>query len=394
MNEINERMKKMNSKKTTHRKFFVGFLASILMLQNVFTSPVLADYYATVNELFPKIEKYISSQINSDKKSNILLITVRKVKLSSNEEYQTLHNLLQNKFPNKCIVDVYVDQFENIIIPQPTYSNFPKDDENNYNQNDFAFKSMLNAVNVNHISLIDEEKKHKIPENYYYLIASCIYNVYTKVMDLTNKYINHVNNPLINSIEIERVTDGVGEFLALGDFTKMVLSPDLFNESNSMYSDSQQRTLDNIEHTVNHELSHAIEYSLVKKIFQDVVKDQNIKIAPNSINTLTEVYFSGGNSTIGECMRNMVLSDMNVPNHETAQKEFIKQNLSGYANTNSSEFFAEILAYGFFMNESNNKYISKLAQQELINIINGQGDIYNYTKNSILKFLKENNIIP
>lgn len=88
-----------------------------------------------------------------------------------------------------------------------------------------------------------------------------------------------------------------------------------------------------------------------------------------------------------------VLERMNAPKNITGIRDFVKNNLSVYANTNPSEFFAEAVASGNFRDESKNKQISVVLDEEIKNIINSEGQTYQKLKNEALKFLKDNNII-
>lgn len=414
---------KLNLKKT-----FVLLMTFVLISSSFFTYPVFANNSDTISHVLSSLEKYVASQAQAQQNTNskILLITVRNINLE-NDQCQTIHDTLQNKFPNQNIVDIYINDFGTITIPEQKIPVL-QDNQNQYDQQDMDFISNLNTVNIKNISIINQQENFKVPQSAHYNIISSTYNIYKLLMELTDKYINHVTNPLVTSFEVRKVDTNlhaVGEFVSFPN-SKIVLSPQLFknpfekstnlnsqNSNQHLYIKTnsigipyatnnltiQQQIDKNITYTVWHEFSHSVEFALTKKVFDDIRKDLRLKISPKNMETLASVYFSGGHSVIGSSIQKNLLSKMNVPNNISDQKKFIEENITSYANTNPSEFFAELFAFGRFKfenqseNQSKTKELFDFAKQEVKNMISGQGDTYETTKNSILNFLRENRII-
>ncbi|MBP0979392.1 MAG: hypothetical protein J6C55_01945 [Oscillospiraceae bacterium] len=366
------------------KNLLVGSVCCLTIFSSNFinTSAFTKDYYDLVDVL-PRIESYIASQADSSSSNKIILITVRDIKLESDDKYQRLHDILQSKFPQKNIFDVYIKPSGQIIIPENNITP-PKDDERLCNQEDINFKNKLSEYGVKNVSVINENNNKKIPSEYHRCIAYSISKIYNKYFYVTDKYINHVNNTLFSNLEmadVQHTDDTVGEFIAHED--KIVLSPALFNNNNK---DIQEL----IEQTISHEIGHAIELSLCEKVFKDLNLNN---ISQNGLKRLALLYFCDTTQRFSSLIMDSVLERMNAPKNITGIRDFIKDNLSAYANTNPSEFFAEAIAGGVFRDESKNKNISSVLDEEIKNIIKSEGATYQKLKDEALRFLKDNNII-
>lgn len=353
-------------------------------LSNIYSS----NEYYEVNNIIEKLRSHIHNKCRQpnqpDEKSKVMLMVVKDIDLKSDDRYQFLHDTLQNDFLDNEIFDVYIRNSGQIIIPEKTVQ-YSKDDETKYSDKDIDFKNKLSNLGVKHLSIINEEKNVVIPSQYYNDIVNCMARMYNKYFYLTDKYINHVSNTLCSSLEIDEIKNerkAIGEFIGEGD--KIILSPNLF----SMFDiDKQDYTKKLIEYAINHEMGHSIELNLCKKIFKDLNLNN---ISQRGLEQLAELYFCSGETEVSNRIIDSVLTKMNAPIGLEERKNFIKENLSDYANKNPSEFFAEAIAYGAWKDLSCNKYISTLVEEEIKNIVNEKGDIYLKLKEDALNFIKNN----
>lgn len=368
-------------------KIFTSFICCLIIIFNyininVIATEVYKDYY-DLGEVLPKIESYISSQVDINNNANkIILITIKDIDLESDDKYQRLHDILQSKFPQKNIFDIYIKTTGMIIVPEENI-NFSGDDQQKYTQQDIDFKNKLLELGVKNISIIDKKSNTKISSEYYKNIIYSVSKIYYKYFYLTDKYINHVNNTLFSNLEIADVNhkdDVVGEFVAHKD--KIILSPDLFK--------SQKNTSELIEQTIIHEMGHSIELSLCEKVFKDLNLNN---ISQKSLERLALLYFCDTNQKFSSIIMDSILEKMNAPKNITGIRDFVKDNLSHYANTNPSEFFAEAVVSGSFRDESKNKPISKIFDEEIKAIVESKSETYKKLKEEAVNFLKNNNII-
>ena len=373
------------------KKIAVSFISLIMIFSNIYIN-IFGEFYLDksyyFNEVKNQIQAYISSQINN-KSKKVVVLKAENIDLSD-EEYQKMHDILQNIYAQKIIFDIYVKSNGQIIIPEGKFEVL-SDSETQYNQEDLRLKNELSKMGIENISIINKKNNTKISSQYYNYIIYSIAKIYFKYFYLTDKYINY-NNKLFSSFSIEEIkqeNDGrmydkevVGQFLA--EEGKLILSPRLFS------GDYNKKTKETIEYTISHEMGHCIEFILCKKIFKDLNMSN---ISKRGLERLAELYFYS-DSQIGEMIKNSVLNKMGCGRKsENEKRKFISENLSDYANTNQYEFFAEAVAYGSWKDETQNKYISSLVDGEIKDIINGQGETYNKIKETIFQFLKENGVL-
>ena len=364
----------------------ISLFLSIIILFNIFTiNKSFALNCDDANHIFSQIANYVSSQTkNNEDNSKITFVTIKNVNLPSESQYQSIHDNLIKLFPNKEIFDVYITSAQQLIIPNHSFIP-PTDDESKYTESDLKFKSNLAKLGLNHISI--KNFQYNLTEQDYNNIYRNIAEFYTKYFYLTDKYINHVYNTLAHSLEIAEVkenSDAVGEFV--GREYKIILSPKLFNINNN--EDFKNEYL---EYVVKHEMGHAVEMSLCKKIFEDL----NLKnISKENCIKLSEIYFCNTNANkLSTLIKQKVLDDLKVPKNEENRQFYSKTYLSNYSNQNPFEWFAEAVAFGCINDENKkNKLISPLVENEIKNIIAGKGEVYEELKHSALQFLQDNSI--
>lgn len=352
----------------------------IAFMPNIFLSS-FAYSYDNPNTVLSELQSMVSTCNESANESRIVLLKIKNINLESYDQYQWIHDNLQKNNPKKEICDIYTNSFGKIIIPEKNIETI-NDDTINYNQQDIDFKEKLGKLGITNISLIDKTKNIKIPSMYYDIIVSSIVKFYNKYFYLTDKCVNCVNGMLFSGFEINEIKkdkNAVGEFLALKD--KVVLDSKLFYESNADGFDERKKL---IEYTIYHEMGHSIELKMCKEIFKDLNLNN---ISKRDLEKLSVVYFSG-KTEVAEIIMNSVLNKMNIPDDAIGKKNFIRDNLSEYANTNASEFLAEAITYGFLAGDTG-KAISKLVDEEIADIFKHQGDVYIKLKMSVLKFLTE-----
>lgn len=365
-----------------YKKSKISFSLSIIILLNVFViNKSFALEYDNANHIFSQIANDISTKSNNKDNSNITFITIKNVNLALESQYQTIHDNLVKMFPNKEIFDVYITTSNNVIIPKNFFIS-PTDDESKYNDSDSKFKNNMNKLGFNHISI--KNSQCNLTEQDYNNIAQSIADFYTKYFYLTDQHINHVYNKLAHCLEIGEVkenSDAVGEFV--GREYKIILSPKLFNTNNN--EDFKKKY---IEYVVKHEMGHAVEMSLCKKIFEDLNLNN---ISKENCIKLSEIYCCDTNANkLSELIKQKVLDDLKVPKNEESRQSYSKTYLSDYSNQNPFEWFAEAVALGCINDENKkNKLISPLVENEIKNIIAGKGEVYEELKRSALKFLQE-----
>lgn len=367
------------------KRFIMSLMSLIIVLSSEFLgiTKIYAREYK-INEILPQIESYAKNQLNIDENNGIAFLSVKNVDFETNDQCQELHDILQNKFEPKVIFDVYTRTSGLTIIPKPSVK-LRKDNESLYSQADIDFKNKLIALGVENISVIDQENSFKLSDEYHNKIIYSVSKLYNKYFYLTNKYINHVYNKLFSSLEISDVKDkkdAVGEFVVLSD--KIVLSPKLFNGSYN------KNIKENLEYTIYHEMGHAIEQNLCKKIFKDLNLNN---VSKEGCERLAQIYFFGDNSQVAPLIKESVMKKFNLTGNSNLAKQFIRENISEYANTNDNEFFAEVIACELLKNDEKSKQISNFFDEEIKKIVVGEGEIYQKLKEEAKSFLQKNNVI-
>ena len=106
------------------------------------------------------------------------------------------------------------------------------------------------------------------------------------------------------------------------------------------------------------------------------------------------MYFFSENSQVAPMIKENVMKKFNLTGNNNLERQFIRENISEYANTSDSEFFAEVIACGLSKNNNETvKQISDGIDEEIKKIVAGEGEIYQRLKEDVKKYLQNNDII-